>query len=253
MNRLAVIIPYHSTPAELESSLLSLLENRPKNCEICVVLNQPYENIYELSEEEVLFLNVEKQPSEENRSVADSVRFGLTACDSSYVYMMPAGVQFQSEWLEALEIMDQSEDLGAFFLDANLVLGGFFRKPLLESFLQNSEDSGVRTESDVECLANLVSLMQDANLPCGLAEFETVEEELKTEAGIKPEVSHDSETDSQIENGKESEIKSDLGTETKVENERKAETELEPIRSAKFPEETGLLARLGAWVHGFFK
>lgn len=199
MNNLAVIIPYHSTPAELESSLLSLLENRPENCEICVVLNQPYENIYELSDDEVHFLNVPKEMSAENNAILACMRLGLAACDSTYVYMMPAGVQFQSEWLGALEFLDQNEELKAFFLDADLTQGGFFRKAFLESFLQSSEISDLIADTDTECFTNLVTLMQDAELPCGLLEIEITDENTEDEPDLEnPSLERETEPETEI-------------------------------------------------------
>ena len=203
---LAVIIPYHSTPAELEGSLLSLLENRPESCEICVVLNEPYENIYELSEDEVHFLNATEAKTAENRSVLDCMRLGLTACDSTYVYMMPAGVQFQSEWLAALEFMDQNEELKAFFLDPNLTQGGFFRKAFLESFLQSFKGPGSEADSDVECFWDLVTLMQETDLPCGLLEFEFVDENPEEKAEAKPQTEDEMESAPETKPEAEAEI-----------------------------------------------
>lgn len=208
MKRLAVIISYHTTPVELEDSLLSILENRPEACEILVVRNKPYENPYDLKEEEVRFLPegdsadgmLPDAALDACRPIAECVRMGLNVCDSEYVYLMPAGVQFQLGWLASLEILDLHADLGAFFLDENLELGGFFRKKLLESFFLSADsltrEGGAADEplapihsedhlslsgkTDAECLATLVEFIQERGVTCGLAEFEEVEETEKS-------------------------------------------------------------------------
>ncbi|MCR5162936.1 MAG: hypothetical protein K6C40_02860 [Thermoguttaceae bacterium] len=249
MNDLAVIIPYHSTPAELESSLLSLLENRPENCEICVVLDHPYENIYELSEEEVHFMNAAEEITAENRSVLNCMRLGLTACDSTYVYMMPAGVQFHSEWLAALEFLDQDEELKAFFLDPNLTQGGFFRKSFLDSFLQSSEDPGLGAESDEECFRNLVTLMQEADLPCGLLEIEFVDETPETQMEVKPE------PEEKLEPNPEPEAVLETVPEPEIQSEFESETSPrpEPVQAADLSAKPGIWSNICALLRRFFK
>lgn len=239
MNNLAVIIPYHSTPAELEGSLLSLLENRPESCEICVVLNRPYENIYELSEDEVHFMNAADETTAENRSVWECIRLGLSACDSTYVYMMPAGVQFHSEWLGALDFLDRDEELKAFFLDPNLTQGGFFRKSFLESFLQTSEGLGLGDESDAECFRNLVTLMQEEDLPCGLLEIEFVDENPEDQAEVQPET--------------EAEIEPDPEPETPAETESEIPEIPEAVQMPASSAKPGIWSNICAFLRRFFK
>ncbi|MBR0193514.1 MAG: hypothetical protein IJQ31_15770 [Thermoguttaceae bacterium] len=245
MNNLAVIIPYHSTPAELEGSLLSLLENRPESCEICVVLNQPYENIYELSEDEVHFLNAAEEMTSDNRSVFDCMRLGLKACDSTYVYMMPAGVQFHSEWLGALDFLDRDEELKAFFLDPNLTQGGFFRKSFLDSFLQNSEEMGLGAESDVECFRNLVTLMQEEDLPCGLLEIEYVDENSEDQTEAKPNTEAEMEPKPEPETEPEPEIQAEVEAEILVRPE--------PVQTAALSAKPGIWSNICALLRRFFK
>lgn len=199
-------------------------------------MSQPYENIYELNEDEVHFLNAAEEMSTENRSVWGCMRLGLAACDSAYVYMMPAGVQFHSEWLRALDFMDQDEELKAFFLDPNLTQGGFFRKPFLDSFLQSSEASGLMSdesdesdESDVECFWNLVTLMQEADLPCGLLEFEFEDEDPEEPAEYpddQPEVNPVSDEEMGLNSEPEMEPNSSPEPELKPEIQAEAGTEL---------------------------
>lgn len=178
MKRLSVIISYHTTPAQLEDSLVSLLENRPENCDILVIQNRPYDNPYELKEDEVRFIPCAEGTKFENKTVWECVRTGMNASDSPYVYLMPAGVEFQPEWVGTpLEILDKHQDLGAFFLDENLQNGGFFRRNLLQEYIAVENESQFPGETEGDCLNSFVALLQRDRWVCGLAEFEEVDSE----------------------------------------------------------------------------
>ena len=49
--RLSIVIPVLGKLKKLEDTLVSVLENRPAHCEIIVVLNEPYDDPYELAGE----------------------------------------------------------------------------------------------------------------------------------------------------------------------------------------------------------
>ena len=95
MTQFSVIIPYDSTPALLEETLLSLLENRPEECEILVVLNMPYANPYELREEEVRFI---ENPRE--KDLVTALLVGLEACQSPVIQILPCGAKVSDGWSE---------------------------------------------------------------------------------------------------------------------------------------------------------
>ncbi|MBQ4144115.1 MAG: hypothetical protein IJD43_11655 [Thermoguttaceae bacterium] len=214
MKRLAIIISYHTLPEKLEESLLSLLEHRPDPCEILVVLSKPYENPYELNQEEVRFITLpqkdgasgtaceikctikcgtgtgtgtekenENEREETRCSIWESFRMGLAHAEADHIYLMPAGVHFQTEWLEALNILEQSEDLGAFVLDENLEFGGLFKKELLKKLMDANADEAKRTAeglpdgSEAECFASCVTLLQEDGWFCGVAAPEGYEAE----------------------------------------------------------------------------
>lgn len=182
MKRLSVIISYNTAPSQLEDSLVSLLENRPEDCDILVVKNIPYGNPYALEEEEVRFLPRNSETKYENKTAWDCIRTGLAASDSAYVFLMPAGTEFHSEWADApLEILDKNQDVGAFFLDENLQNGGFFRRNLLLKYVADENESQLPGETDGDCLSSFVSLLQKDDWICALAEFEEMEEESGTE------------------------------------------------------------------------
>ncbi|MDO4573877.1 MAG: glycosyltransferase [Planctomycetia bacterium] len=97
MPKLSIIIPYHADAPLLEETLLSLLESRPDDCEILVVLNAPYDNPYELQEAEVRFV----ENLYENKDDATSLRVGLERCTSPLVQMIPCGCVVSDGWTNA--------------------------------------------------------------------------------------------------------------------------------------------------------
>lgn len=58
MPRLSIIIPHRDNSLRMEETLVSVLENRPKNCEILVAHNGSYRDPYDLSSE-VVFVQAE--------------------------------------------------------------------------------------------------------------------------------------------------------------------------------------------------
>ncbi len=181
MKRLTFIISYRATPEELEDSLLSILENRPDSCDIFVIKSKIYENPYDLNEDEVHFVEAPTEFTLPNDSCWECFRLGLNLCDSDYVYLMPTGTRFQAGWLDAVTILEQNSDLGAFFLDENLNSGGFFRKSILEELIESqlknaSTEDTLAASSEIECLNSLATLLQENGWNCGLAEFEETEE-----------------------------------------------------------------------------
>ena len=51
MPRLSIVIPVLGNVEGLEDTLVSVLENRPVDCQIVVVLNRPYDDPYDLKDE----------------------------------------------------------------------------------------------------------------------------------------------------------------------------------------------------------
>ena len=62
MTRLSIIIPVLGHSTRLDDTLVSVLENRPANCEIIVVHTEPYDDPYDLAGE-VRFLEARAGPS----------------------------------------------------------------------------------------------------------------------------------------------------------------------------------------------
>ena len=95
--KLTIIIPYNGSPASLEETLVSLLENRPEKSEIIVVLNVPYENTYDLCEEEVRFA----QNPEMSRSFESAVETAVKRTDGEILHIVPCGSLVSGGWADA--------------------------------------------------------------------------------------------------------------------------------------------------------
>lgn len=129
MKRLTIIIPYHHDPATLEETILSLLENRPEESEILVVLNRPYENPYELQEDEVRFV----QNPKNDDSDLSSIQTGVAASDSEFVQVLPSGAKVSEGWASpAMEQLADRSSLGAILPSTSMFWGLFFRKSVFE-------------------------------------------------------------------------------------------------------------------------
>jgi len=80
----------------LESTLVSVLENRPSDCEIIVVLNSPYDDPYDLKDE-VRYLHVE-----ESAGIVESLNIGIQASRASIVHLLASGFEVTEGWTDAV-------------------------------------------------------------------------------------------------------------------------------------------------------
>ncbi len=94
MPRLAIIISATGSIASLEGTLLSVLENRPADCEIIVALNQAYADPYDLKGE-VRFV-------EQQRGAATVARINraLAATRAPFVHLLASGCEVTEGWTE---------------------------------------------------------------------------------------------------------------------------------------------------------
>ena len=94
MARLSIVIPYAGNVQKLENSLVSVLENRPEDCEVLVVLSDTYEDPYDL-EDEVTFVYAPKG--------TDPVRclnLGIDASSAPLLHTLWPGMQVEAGWAE---------------------------------------------------------------------------------------------------------------------------------------------------------
>ena len=81
--------------ARLETTLVSVLENRPPDCEIIVVHNAPYDDPYDLAAE-VRFL-----PVDSRQGLVDSLNHAIQASQGTFVHVLSAGLEATDGWTEA--------------------------------------------------------------------------------------------------------------------------------------------------------
>jgi hypothetical protein len=89
---LACIIPVTGTTAGLETTLLSVLERRPDDCEVLVVLGTPYEDPYGL-QGEVKFLDASR-----GAGLVECINVGLAATTAPFVHILANGFEATDGW-----------------------------------------------------------------------------------------------------------------------------------------------------------
>ncbi len=94
MPRLSCILPVMDRVAEMEPTLVSLLENRPADCEILLVLTVPYDDPYELGNE-VRFLQA--PPTSDTLA---ALNFALSKVESPFVHFLSVGMAVTPHWAD---------------------------------------------------------------------------------------------------------------------------------------------------------
>ncbi|MEC8556874.1 MAG: glycosyltransferase family A protein [Planctomycetota bacterium] len=108
MPRLSVIVPFRGNDSALETTVLSVLENRTQDTEVLVVHDGSYSDPYDLAEEVVL---VEARPAE---TVIGLLNEGIMAACSPVVNIVLDGVVVSEGWQRAaLEELASDEELAA--------------------------------------------------------------------------------------------------------------------------------------------
>lgn len=104
MPRLSVIIPHRNDDQRLEETILSVLENRPRDCEVIVVHDGAYRDPYALGDE-VVYVQ-----EEAGSSTVDLLNAGLMAACSPVICALLDGTQVAGNWAEpALKRFAQSD------------------------------------------------------------------------------------------------------------------------------------------------
>src|SRR5512135_581399 len=94
--RLSVVIPVLGRLHKLEDTLVSVLENRPAGSEIVVVLNEPYEDPYDLTGE----VNFIKAPA--RAGLADCLNRGIAASHGQIIHTLGCGVEVAPGWTDSI-------------------------------------------------------------------------------------------------------------------------------------------------------
>lgn len=108
MPRLSIVIPHRRNDSRLEATLLSVLENRPSDCEVIVAHDGNYSDPYCLKDE-VVFVEADQG--------SDSIQLinaGIMAACSPIVHTMIDGVIVREGWTEAaVEQLEFEPELAA--------------------------------------------------------------------------------------------------------------------------------------------
>jgi hypothetical protein len=93
--RLAIVISAVGSIESLEGTLVSVLENRPADSEIIVVLNGPYADPYDLKGE------VQFVWEKRSRSITRSINSALATTRAPFVHLLASGCQVNEGWADA--------------------------------------------------------------------------------------------------------------------------------------------------------
>ena len=102
MSRLSIVIPHLGSVKDLEDSLVSVLENRPADCQVIVVLNDLYTDPYDL-EDEVCFVY-----ATHGADLATCLNLGLDVAEAKIVHFLAPGIQVSPHWTE--EVLPHFDD-----------------------------------------------------------------------------------------------------------------------------------------------
>jgi hypothetical protein len=103
--RLSIVVPVGHDLAAFETTLISVLENRPENCEVLVSHDGRYDDPFDLSDE-VKFV-VAPSPA-----MVDLVRAATSVAMGRFVHVLAEGIQATADWTEAAIEKFESFDVG---------------------------------------------------------------------------------------------------------------------------------------------
>lgn len=108
MPRLSIIIPHRRDDARLESTLLSVLENRPDDAEVIVAHDGSYTDPYALGDE-VVFVEAAS-----SSTTIELINEGLMAACAPVVHTLLDGVVVHAGWAaSAINALDADDELAA--------------------------------------------------------------------------------------------------------------------------------------------
>ncbi len=102
MSSLSIIVPFRGVAESFEDTLISVLQNRPYDCDVVVVHAGPYGDPYSLHEE-VTFV-----PAPASSSLVEQVSLGFHAATSDVVHVIRCGLEVEEGWTESA--MQRFED-----------------------------------------------------------------------------------------------------------------------------------------------
>ncbi len=94
VSSLSIIVPFRGVAGPFEDTLISVLQNRPNDCDVVVVHAGPYGDPYGLREE------VHFVPAPAQSSLLEQVTLGIRASNSEIVHLLSCGLEVQDGWTE---------------------------------------------------------------------------------------------------------------------------------------------------------
>ncbi len=192
MPRLSIIVPYQQNDSTIESTLLSLLENRPDNVEILLSHDCSYNDPYGLGNDELVLVDCDARTNQ-----IGLINQAVAACCSPVIQVILPGTTVENGWMESAVATFQEPSIAAvspvtvcenasyFGIDANylprraivaedhrqhdcvpMINGGFFRRRTLLA-LNGFLDIGSREAAEVELGLAIQMLGYDADLVHG--------------------------------------------------------------------------------------
>lgn len=112
VNSLSIVIPATGSQAEIDDTLLSILENRPSDCEIIVVHDPSYVDPYDLADE-VRFVSADGSKRLDTRML-EYFNLGFEHSDGEIVHTMMPGLTVGAGWCEtALQLFEDDRNVGS--------------------------------------------------------------------------------------------------------------------------------------------
>ncbi len=93
MPRLSIVIPCVGGAAEFDGALVSILQNRPADCEVLVVHTEPYDDPYSLADE-VRFIEAQE-------SLVGLLNLAVEAAHGEVLHIVGCGLEVNENWTAA--------------------------------------------------------------------------------------------------------------------------------------------------------
>lgn len=103
--RLSIVVPVGRDLSAFEATLISVLENRPENCEVLVVHDGRYDDPFDLGDEVKFIVG-------ESSATVDLVHAAAGAAMGRFVHVIAGGVKATTDWTAAAVEQFESYDIG---------------------------------------------------------------------------------------------------------------------------------------------
>lgn len=162
MARLSIVIPVLGGLEGLEETLVSVLENRPADCQVVVVHNRPYDDPYDLKDE-VCFVAAPPRCR-----LAAALNLGLAASRAPIVHVVACGVEVSQGWTDAVVPLFDDPAVGAV---APLVLDKCDPQRVVTAGVDYHGDGALRSLSQGKLLVAAARRNVEPSGPDALAGF----------------------------------------------------------------------------------